>query len=64
VSRRRLAAGWALVIILTALGAGLITGLITGFVTVRGWGDWTIGTNTSYCGVYWPHLDFFCQSGR
>jgi hypothetical protein len=35
----------------------------TAVVTVRGW-DWTIGTNTHYCGVYWPHWDFYCQSAR
>lgn len=36
--------------------------LLTGFVTVHGWGDWSAGTDASYCGVYWPHLDFYCES--
>jgi len=40
----------------------LVLGVI--FVRVHGWGDWAIGTNTAYCGVSWPHLDFCCQSGR
>ena len=55
------------VYVLTGLvfaGCLLIIGLVTGFITVRGWGDWTIGTNNSYCGVYWPHHDFYCETAQ
>jgi hypothetical protein len=46
------------------LAALILAGLVSGFIAVRGWGDWSIGTNTHYCGVYWPHLDFYCESAR
>ena len=48
----------------TVLGAILAAAagaaLAGGFVTVRGW-DWTVGTNSHYCGVYLPHWDFYCE---
>lgn len=55
MSRR--AAVEAAVIVLT------LTAFLTGLVTVRG-GDWTIGTNTHYCGVWWPRWDFYCETTR
>ena len=47
---------------LAAAAVLLVLGAI--FVRVHGWGDWTAGTSTSYCGVYVPHLDAYCQSGH
>lgn len=32
-------------------------------LTISG-GDWSMGTSTSYCGVYWPNMDFYCETAR
>ena len=45
------------------LAGALTCGLLTGLISIHGW-DWTAGTNTNYCSVYLPHLDFHCQSGH
>jgi hypothetical protein len=50
---------------IAALAALAVTVAIlaaTGWLTIRGW-DWAIGTNTRYCGIYWPDLDLYCQAG-
>jgi hypothetical protein len=44
------------------LAATVAAALLSGFATIRG-GDWTAGTDTAYCGIYWPHLDAYCQRG-
>jgi hypothetical protein len=44
------------------LALALTVMLVTGFLSVRGWGDWAIGTNAHYCGAYLPHWDFYCQA--
>jgi hypothetical protein len=33
------------------------------FVRVHGW-DWSIGTDSTYVGVYWPHFDFYAEHAR
>ncbi len=54
----------AVSILLTLLGVlAAIAVASNTSLTISG-GDWSMGTDTSYCGVYWPHLDFYCQSGR
>jgi hypothetical protein len=54
---RKLAAGVVLAaVVLTAL-------ILAGLVTIHG-GDWSAGAKTTYCGIYWPHLDAYCQAGH
>lgn len=48
--------------LVTGLAVLLILGAIF-YVRISGW-DWAAGTNRHYCGIYWPHLDFYCQAGR
>jgi hypothetical protein len=40
----------------------VIVALLTGILTIHGW-DWSVGTDTHYCGVFLPNLDFYCQAG-
>lgn len=37
--------------------------VLSGFLRVHGF-DWSAGSNQTYCGIYWPHLDAYCQSGH
>jgi hypothetical protein len=49
------------VILVTLLSAGIAAGMAAApFLHFNG-GDWSAGTNTAYCGVYWPRADFYCQ---
>jgi H+/Cl- antiporter ClcA len=53
-------------LLLGLLAAGAVLGVIlgaAGVASVRGW-DWTAGTDTSYCGAYLPHWDFYCESAH
>jgi hypothetical protein len=52
----------ALAITAGILAAIILAGFLAGFVSVQSWGaDVAIGTDTSYCGWYLPHADFYCQ---
>lgn len=49
--------------LLAAVAAILAVSIVmamTGLIAIHGW-DWSVGTNTHYCGAYLPHLDFYCE---
>jgi hypothetical protein len=48
----------AVIVFLVAMAAWRLAGM----VTIHGWADWSFGTATDYCGVFWPHLDFYCEA--
>jgi len=45
----------------TALAVSLVITTVTGVTQFRGL-DWSAGSDTAYCGVYWPNADFYCES--
>jgi hypothetical protein len=48
---------------LALLASLVLAGLVTGFITVHGWSDISIGTNTDYVSVY-RLVHWHWQAGR